>query len=245
MGIVKQDSTNSIRSRKVDELFSKSFTFSTRSLTIGKNIYNSQSNSLVYGTSITNCNFGNAIVSGVKISDQNALTKDYLLRGVDIARSAFLKNLNDPFSDYLSNLPASSGNNNFNWFAEFLMIGCVPVSPTSIDKKYFIGYGVMGLSHSWTATASQTAGDVNVERPRMIRSGDNIRIGPENGVKWLPSPFSDGNTNAYIFTKLSICDPYDDNNCETPIGTTNSQTNEKLACGIPSKTNTYCWWAHI
>lgn len=236
MGIVRQDSTNSVRSRKVDELFSKSFTYSSRSLTIGKNIYNSQINTLVYGSTIRNCNFGNAIVSGVRISDTNTLTKNYLLRGVDIARSTFLRYPDDPFSDYLSNLPASSGDNNFNWFAEFLMIGCVPVSPTSTDKKYFIGYGVMGLSHSWTATASQTAGDVDVERPRMRRSTNSIRIGPEGGVKWLPSPFSLGNTNAYIFTKLSICDPYDLNNCETPIGTTNSQTNEN---DISSLQNTH------
>jgi hypothetical protein len=236
VSIVRQDSTNSVRSRKIDELFSKSFTYSSRSLTIGKNIYNSQINTLVYGSNIRNCNYGNAIISGVRISDQSALTKDYLLRGVDVARSTFLRNPDDPFSDYLSNLLGSSGDNNFNWFAEFLMIGCVPVSPTSIDKKYFIGYGVMGLSHSWTATASQTAGDVNVDIPRMRRSSTSIRIGPEGGLKWLPSPFSNGNTNAYIFAKISLCDAFDINNCETPIGTTNSQTNEN---DISSLQNTH------
>lgn len=226
MSIVRQDSTNSLRSRKVDELFSKSFTYSSRSLTIGKNIYNSQLNTLVYGTTIRNCDFRNAIVSGVRISDQNALTRDYLLRGVDVARSAFLRNVNDPFEDYLETPLVSSGNNNFNWFGEILMIGCVPVRSDQVDKKYFIGYGVMGLSHSWTATSLQTDGDVDVAKPRMRRSTNVIYIEPEGGVQWLPNPFSNGSTNAYIFAKISICDAYDINNCETPIGTTNSQTNE-------------------
>lgn len=224
MSIVRQDSTNSLRSRKVDELFSKSFTYSSRSLTIGKNIYNSQSNALVYGTAIRNCNFGNAIVSGVRISDQSALTKDYLLRGVDVARSTFLKAVNQelPFQDGLR----SSGDNNFNWFSEILMIGCVPVRSDQTAKKYFIGYGVMGLSHSWTATSSQTDGDISVSRPVMTRTSNIIYIVPDGGVKWLPSLFADGKTNAYIFAKISLCDAYDINNCETPIGTTNSQTNE-------------------
>lgn len=227
MSIVRQDSTNSLRSRKVDELFSKSFTYSSRSLTIGKNIYNSQLNTLVYGTTIRNCDFINAIVSGVRISDQSALTKDYLLRGVDVARSAFLKNVNDPFEDYLGTPLVSSGNNNFNWFSEILMIGCVPVRSDQTGKKYFIGYGVMGLSHSWTATVSlQTTGDVAVTSPRMRRSNNIIYIEPEGGIKWLPNPFSLSGINAYLFAKISICDAYDINNCETPIGTTNSQTNE-------------------
>jgi hypothetical protein len=232
MGAIRQDSTNSVRSRKVDELFRDSFTFSTQSLTVGKNIYNLGINTLVYGSNVRNCDFSNAIISGVPISNSNALTKDYLLRGIDVARSSFFgRSFTASFTDYLGNQLSSSGNNNFNWFSEILMIGCVPVTASSIDKNYFIGYGVMGLSHSWTATSLQTDGVLDgygglAQRPKMTRSGNVIFIGPNNGTQWLDWPFNLNNTNQYIFAKISICDAYDINTCQTSIGTTNSQTNE-------------------
>lgn len=230
MAPVRQDSTNSLRLRKVDELYSKGLSFSSRSLTIGKDIYNSGTNSLIYGSAIRNYNLSNSIVSGVKINNPSLFNSSgYLLRGVDVARSSYFgKSLTASFSDYLGDLLPSSGDNNFNWFSEILFIGCAPVNPNSLTQSFFIGYGIMGLSHSWTATNSQTSGDVSVARPVMSRNGQKISIGPQGGVGWLGAPYNTGATDQYMMAKISLCDPYDTRNglSDDQIGNTKSQTNE-------------------
>ena len=229
MAPVRQDSTNSVRLRKVDEIYSRGLSFSSRSLTIGKDIFNSGTNSLVYGTSIRNFDLSNAIVSGVRINNSSQFNSSYRLRGVDVARSSYFgKSFTASFTDYTNDPLPASGDNNFNWFGEILYIGCVPVVPTSTTQNFFIGYGIMGLSHSWNATPSQTTGDVSVAKPVMRRGGLKIFVGPEGGNKWLGNPFDQGSSDQYMVAKLSLCDPFDELNgfADDQIGSTNSQTNE-------------------
>jgi len=231
MAPIRQDSTNSFRLRKVEEVFVKSFTFSTRSLSIGQKIYTSATNSLSYGSQIRSINISNAIISGVPQMSNTFLTSANYLRGIDVARSTYFgKAFTASFTDYSGQTLPSSNNGNFNWFSEILLIGTVPIEPG--PQSFFIGYGVMGLSHSWSATSVQTDGDIALTNPRMERGGNQIFIRPAAN-KWLGSPYDQGTTDQFIIAKISICDPFQvDDNAEDLLGGKNSQSNENESSSL-------------
>lgn len=227
MGAVKQDSTNSFRLRKSDQFFSRGFSFSTRSYSVGQEIYNAGTNSFVYGRSVRNEDFTNCIMSGVKIFDTGSFNKDYLLRGMDLARSCFFASKPGSFitaslTDYFGNRPSASSNTNFNWFSEILLIGTVPRDSSEV-QEFFITYGFLGLSHSWGATAVQTIGGIPTSEPvRLRRAGTSIFIAPP--TRWVGTNW-DQTGDGYINAKLSICDPFHFPTVTSP-GITTSQSNE-------------------
>jgi len=213
MGAVKQDSTNSLRLRKSGQFYRQGFTFSSRSYSIGQDIYNTGTQSFVYGRSVRNVDFTNGIISGVRIFDTSLFNKDYFLRGMDLSRSSYFalksgSSLTASLSDYYGSLPRASHNTNFTWFGEILLIGTVPRKSTE-SKEFFITYGFLGLSHSWNATAIQTIGGIATsESLRMRRGGTNIFLGPV--TKWVTSSgFSwDLANDGYVNAKVAICDPF-------------------------------------
>jgi hypothetical protein len=227
MGAVKQDSTNSFRIRKSDQVYTQGLSFSTRSFTIGQDLYNTGTNSFVYGRSVRNTDVTNGIISGVEIIDSGVFNKDYLLRGMDLARSTFFssrsgQSITASLTDYFGNRLSASANSNFCWFSEILLIGTVPLTQSSA-QQFFITYGFLGLSHSWNATAIQTIGGISTSDPvRMTRSGTSIFISPP--TRWVGTNW-DATPDGYINAKLSICDPFHFPGTIT-LGPTTSQTNE-------------------
>jgi len=227
MGAVKQDSTNSFRIRKSDQVYTRGLSFSTRSYSIGQDLYNTGTNSFVYGRSVRNTDVTNGIISGVKIIDTGVFNKDYLLRGMDLARSTFFssragQSITASLTDYFGNRLSASANSNFCWFSEILLIGTVPLTQSSA-QQFFITYGFLGLSHSWNATAIQTIGGIPTSDPvKMTRSGTSIFISPP--TRWVGTNW-DATPDGYINAKLSICDPFHFPGTIT-LGSTTSQTNE-------------------
>jgi hypothetical protein len=226
-----QDSTNSSRVRKIGRGFSRGMSFSTRSLSVGWNIYNAGTASFVYGSNIYNINLENAIVSGVRNRNGGAI-KDYQMRGADLARACLISNkvAGDPFlplTDYKGNLiPASlldSTKLKHTWFAEILYIAHVP-QVFGTPQEYAVGYGVLGLTTSWGATSLQVRSSVSSPVPLMTLGGGKVSIAPT--TSWLQN-FQNVDSGGYVIAKVSLCDPFYADYQSVILGSaTISQTNE-------------------
>ena len=228
-----QDSTNSSRVRKIGRGFSRGMSFSTRSLSVGWNIYNAGTASFVYGSNIYNINLENAIVSGVRnrnpVVDNNV--GNYQLRGADLARACLISSntASDaflPLTDYKENLIPASGTNSqtlkSTWFAEILYIVHVPQA-LGTAQEYAVGYGVLGLTTSWGATSLQVRSSVSSPVPRMTLGGGVVSIRPT--TSWLQN-FENSNSGGYVIAKVSLCDPFYRDYQGVVTGITVSQTNE-------------------
>lgn len=234
-----QDSTNSYKQRKIGQLYAGSFTQSSisaidphplwrQSLTVGVDIQNTGKECFIYGSGVRNTYWNSCIMSGVPSETASWL---YRSRAIDAPVCIWFRgtNSNRPVRFlHTAGLIEPSNSTNMNWIGELLYIGGLPVTvyPVESSRNFYIGYSLLGLSYSakepdWKGFSfSETAGDYTLSRPIMVKSSGNISI-RSAGSYWT----NGGDTDLYMFGKLSVCDAFYTQSNFTNFAT-NSQSNE-------------------
>lgn len=221
----RQDSTNSYRLKKIKDVTSSGLSKPWASLYLGERLVSSGTSSFVWGYGAYNQNYINSFVSGTRNLSLGKFS-GFPMVGIDVILDSHFtqSSIKNPLTDSSNNLLTSSDkdkNTFVNWFCEYLLIGTIPQEPSYI-QSYFVTFGVLGLSHSWSATPSQTMGSIVSETISMSKGGATVSLGPVS--KWVDNSWT-GNWDGWVNGRISICDPYATGYSFVGL-TTNSPENE-------------------